>query len=40
MAETDPVGFVDGTSGLSDKEKSTVMGANAARLLKINPPTG
>ncbi|MBI37742.1 MAG: aminocarboxymuconate-semialdehyde decarboxylase [Alphaproteobacteria bacterium] len=40
MAETDPVGFVDGTSGLSDKEKSTVMGANAARLLKINPPNG
>ena len=39
MAETDPVGFVDGTSGLSEEQKSTVMGGNAARLLKINPPS-
>jgi len=38
MAETDPVGFVDGTAGLSDDQKATVMGGNAAKLLKIDVP--
>ena len=38
MAEPDPVGFVDGTSGLSEDQKSTVMGGNAAKLLKIEVP--
>lgn len=38
MAEPDPVGFVDGTSGLSDDQKATVMGGNAAKLLKIEAP--
>jgi len=36
MAEPDPVGFVDGTSGLSEQQKATVMGGNAAQLLKID----
>ena len=36
MAEPDPVGFVDSTSGLSEQQKATVMGGNAAQLLKIN----
>ena len=35
MAETDPVGFVDRTSGLTDEQKSLVWGGNAARLLRI-----
>ena len=38
MAEPDPVGFVDGTAGLSDDQKATVMGGNAAKLLKIDVP--
>jgi len=40
MAETDPVGFVDGAAGLSDDQKATVMGGNAAKLLKIEVPVG
>ncbi|MDH3308126.1 MAG: amidohydrolase [Acidimicrobiia bacterium] len=36
MAEPDPVGFVDSTSGLSEDQKSTIMGGNAARLLKLD----
>ncbi len=36
MAEVDPVGFVDGTAGLSEAQKSTVMGGNAAKLLKLD----
>lgn len=37
MAEVDPVGFIDGAM-LSDDEKASVMGGNAARLLKIKKP--
>ena len=40
MAETDPVGFVDGTAGLSNDQKATVMGGNAAKLLKIKALAG
>jgi aminocarboxymuconate-semialdehyde decarboxylase len=38
MAEPDPVGFVDSTVGLSEEQKATVMGGNAAKLLKIEVP--
>ena len=38
MAEPDPVGFVDGTDGLSEEQKATVMGGAAAKLLKIEVP--
>ena len=38
MADTDPVGFVDGTSGLSEAQKAPVMGGNAAKLLKLDVP--
>ena len=35
MAEPDPVGFVDSTSGLSEDQKQEIMGANAAKLLGL-----
>ncbi len=38
MAETDPIGFVGGTAGLSEAQKATVMGGNAAKLLKLDVP--
>ena len=39
MAETDPVGHVDSVKGLSEEDKSLVMGGNAAKLLGIKTPT-
>lgn len=35
MGVTDPVGFVESAGGLTDAEKSSVVGENAMRLLKI-----
>ena len=35
MGMEDPVGFIDGTKGLSVLDKGKIMGGNAARLLKI-----
>jgi aminocarboxymuconate-semialdehyde decarboxylase len=36
MGDDDPVGFVTGIDGLDDKERSLVLGGNAARLLKLD----
>jgi aminocarboxymuconate-semialdehyde decarboxylase len=35
MGETDPVGLIDATEGLSDAERSGIKGANAARLFSV-----
>ena len=35
MGETDPVGLIDATEGLSDAERSGIKGANAARLFGV-----
>ena len=37
MAEPDPVGHVNAVATLSDADKAQIMGANAARLLGIDP---
>lgn len=36
MGVDDPVGFVNSVEGLDDKERSEVLGGNAARLLKLD----
>jgi aminocarboxymuconate-semialdehyde decarboxylase len=36
MAESDPVGFVSGTPGLSQSDRANILGLNAARLLGLN----
>jgi aminocarboxymuconate-semialdehyde decarboxylase len=36
MGMEDPVGFIEGTQGLSSSDRSKIMGGNAARLLKID----
>ena len=36
MGMEDPVGFIEGTKGLSSSDKGKIMGGNAARLLKID----
>ena len=38
MGETDPIGFVEGSQGLSDDERALIFGGNAARLLGIERP--
>lgn len=35
MSETDPVGLVDSTDGLSDEERAAIKGGNAARLFGL-----
>lgn len=39
MAESDPVGFVEAARKLSRADKTSIMGGNAARLLKIKLPS-
>jgi aminocarboxymuconate-semialdehyde decarboxylase len=38
MGETDPIGFVEGSRGLSDEQRRLIFGGNAARLLGIEMP--
>ncbi len=38
MAESDPVGHVNGAAGLTPADKAAILGKNAARLLKIRIP--
>ena len=38
MGMYDPVGFVDGTAALTERDKEAIVGGNAARLLKISRP--
>jgi aminocarboxymuconate-semialdehyde decarboxylase len=38
MGEIDPIGFVEGASGLDDNERRAILGGNAARLLNIEVP--
>jgi aminocarboxymuconate-semialdehyde decarboxylase len=38
MGETDPVGFIEATKGLSDAERRAIFGGNAARLLNLAVP--
>jgi aminocarboxymuconate-semialdehyde decarboxylase len=35
MGETDPVGLISSVEGMDDKERSLVLGGNAARLLRL-----
>jgi aminocarboxymuconate-semialdehyde decarboxylase len=35
MGETDPVGLIDATEGLSDEERAAIKGGNAARLFGL-----
>lgn len=37
MGEDDPLGLVMSVDGLSDNERSCVLGGNAGRLLRIDP---
>ena len=39
MGETDPVGFIEATKGLSDAERRAIFGGNAARLLNFPVPS-
>ena len=38
MGEVDPIGFVEGATGLDDSERRAILGRNAARLLNIVVP--
>ncbi|MBV8890277.1 MAG: amidohydrolase family protein [Alphaproteobacteria bacterium] len=38
MGEVDPIGFIEGASGLDDVERRAILGHNAARLLAIEIP--
>jgi len=38
MGEVDPIGFIEGASGLSADERAAIFGLNAARLLGIAAP--
>jgi aminocarboxymuconate-semialdehyde decarboxylase len=38
MGEIDPIGFVEGSRGLSDEQRRLIFGGNAARLLGIEVP--
>ena len=38
MGMYDPVGFVDGTATLTQRDKEAIVGGNAARLLNISNP--
>ena len=39
MGEIDPIGFIEGASGLDDNERWAILGGNAARLLNIEIPS-
>lgn len=39
MGMEDPVGFIESAGGLGRNDKASIMGLNAARLLKLRPPT-
>ena len=39
MGEVDPIGFIEGASGLHDAERRAILGRNAARLLDLEIPT-
>jgi len=39
MGEVDPIGFIEGASGLDDNERRAILGRNAARLLNIEIPS-
>jgi aminocarboxymuconate-semialdehyde decarboxylase len=38
MGEVDPIGMIEGTSGLDDVERRAILGHNAARLLNLEIP--
>jgi aminocarboxymuconate-semialdehyde decarboxylase len=38
MGEVDPIGMIEGTSGLDDVERRAILGCNAARLLNLEIP--
>jgi aminocarboxymuconate-semialdehyde decarboxylase len=38
MGEVDPIGMIEGTSGLDDVERRAILGRNAARLLNLEIP--
>jgi aminocarboxymuconate-semialdehyde decarboxylase len=39
MGEVDPIGMIEGASGLADVERRAILGRNAARLLNLEIPT-
>ena len=39
MGEVDPIGFIEGASGLDDNERRAILGRNAARLSNIEIPS-
>ena len=38
MGEIDPIGFIEGCTGLDDATRRAILGTNAARLLGLEAP--